>query len=192
MLVDSRALERAEVGHLDSFNQLHREHAPRRQVAIDLWNHDVGTIREIAGDNLAVARFVDEVELYRDVLEDFARDHAEVEVGLEPCEQAQGEAQVAQIGVDNRFDPRVLYFDRATAAVDRTRRMDLRERSGRNRDRVELAEHRFKRSPQFTLDLSAHNCEGPRRHAVVQSGQRRDPFVRQNVGAGCDKLARLD
>ena len=192
MLVDAGALQRPEVGNLDAFDQLHREHAPRGQIAIDLRDHDVGAIGEIGGDDLAVARLVDEVELHRNVLQNFARDHAEVEIGLEPCEQAQREIRL-------RKSASTIASMRGYCTLTAQRRpsrvraaMDLGERGGGDRHRVELAEDRFERASEFTLDLCANYFERARRYAVVQSGERRDPFVRQNIGAGCDKLARLD
>ena len=192
MLVDPGLREGVEVGHLDSIDQLHREDAPGAQVAVDARNHDVGPLGEVGGDNLAVARLVDEVELHRDVLQDFARDDAKIEIGLDPGEQAQREFEVAQIGINNRLDARILDLYGTSAAIERTRGVDLGERCGGDRHRVELGKSGFERPSQLTLDLSANRFEGARRYAILQAGERRDPFVRQHIGASCDKLARLD
>ena len=44
--VEARRLERRLVGHLDAGDELHHEHAPRRQLAVDRGHHDAVVVGE--------------------------------------------------------------------------------------------------------------------------------------------------
>ena len=50
----------------------------------------------------------------------------------------------------------------------------------------------FERAAELALDRLADHRERPRRHAIVQARERRDPFVGEHVGARRDELRGLD
>ena len=192
MLVDSGTLERVNVGDLDAFEELHREHAARRELAIDFGDDHVGIRGEVAAHRRGVVGLVDEVQLHRDVLERLAHQDAIVEVALELREPVEHRGHVAEIGADDAVDTRILNLDGASTAVVEARRMHLRERSRRQRRRIELGVDSLERAAKFALDLLADHRKRPRRNAIVQAGERRDPFVGEHVGASRDELACLD
>ena len=70
--------------------------------------------------------------------------------------------------------------------------MDLRQRGGRDRHWSKRVNICAERTSKFPLDLLTDRVERLRRYAILQARQRRDPFVRQNIGARRDKLAGLD
>ena len=194
VLVDSGALERCDVGDLNALDQLHRQHAPRRELAIDLGHADdriaPRSCARIVSALSASWMKSSSIGMYFSAL---ARDHAKIEVALEPreplstvshdCADRRGRCRrYPDTAPSPRIDARRAGAPdapaRATptrAAPDRTRRK--RASSGRPSSRsICCADHR----------------ERARRHAVVQARERRDPFVGQNIGASRDKLAGLD
>ena len=192
MLVDARALERVDVGHLDALEQFHREHAPRGELAIDLGNDHGGIRSEVAAHRRGVVGLVNEVELHRNVLERLAHQDAIVEIALELRQPIEHRRHVAEIGAHDAVDSGILHLHRASTAVMQARAMHLRERRRRQRYWIELGVNGFERAAEFALDLFADHRKWPRRDAVVQAGKRRDPFVGEHVGASRDELACLD
>ena len=173
-------------------SQFHREHAPRRELAIDL-GHDHGGIRgEVRAHRGGVVGLVNEVQLHRDVLERLAHQDAIVEVALELREPVEDRRHIAEIGAHDAVDTGILHLHRASTAVVKARLMHLRERRRRQRHGIELGVNTLERAAEFALDLFADHRKRTRRDAVMQAGKRRDPFVGEHVGASRDKLACLD
>lgn len=52
--------------------------------------------------------------------------------------------------------------------------MNLRERRGGDRLRLEAREHLFERFTELAFDVLAQLCKGARRHAIVQATKRFD------------------
>src|SRR5207244_6358464 len=67
----------------------------------------MSSILEVPGDDFGVVALVNEVQLQRNVVRDLLDQRGEVEVALEPGEDAQQEADVAQVVVDDALDARV-------------------------------------------------------------------------------------
>lgn len=192
MFVDARALQPLDVGDLDTLDQLHRQHAPRRELAIDLGHQHGGVSCEVMAHGRRVLRLVNEVQFHRHVLQSLAHQDAIVEVALEHRQPSQHQRHVAEVGAHYPVDSRILHLHRASTPVMQPCTMHLRERRRRQRDRIELGVNVLQRATQFAFDLIANHRKRPRRNPIVQSRQRRHPFVGQHVRASRDKLACLD
>ena len=140
-------VETLEVRDLDALEILHHEHAPRAVLPDDARDDDVAALRgrpaaaaavlaqlrppamssilEVPGDDLGVVALIDKVQLQRNVVRDLLDQRGEVEVALEPGEDSQQEADVAQVVVDGALDARVLHLDRHFSAVVQARAVHL-------------------------------------------------------------------
>ena len=206
-----------EVGDLHAFEVLHHQHPPRAVLPDDARDDHVapldrrpasaaailaelrrpssGSRVEVAGNDLGVVALVDEVQLQWHVQRDLLDQRAEVEVALEPGEDAEEEADVAQVVLDDALDARVLHLDRHLAAVVEAGVVNLRQRGGRDRLLFELREDVGERAAfheGLPLDAALDDGERPRRHAVLEAREHRDVLVGDEVGTGADDLAELD
>ena len=133
-----------------------------------------------------------EVELEGYVLLDLADEGAEVEVALEPREDADQHREAPQVDPHDALDVRVLHLDRHLAPVAQPAPMHLRQRGRGERRRIELGERRLDRPPELAAQERQEGREPPRRHAILQLREHLDVLRGQDVGARAHELADLD
>ena len=190
--IDSESTKRRDVRHAHPWRVLEHQHAPRAHLPHDRGNDHVGPGAELMRHPLGAVRLVDEVELERHVLLDLGDQDPEVEVRLEPAEQADEDGEVLEIDRHQVGDLRVLDLDRDLAPVAQPSAMDLSQRGGGERHRIEFREHVVERPSQFGAEKRGEPGEGPWRHPVLQAGEDLDVLRGQDVGARAEELTHLD
>lgn len=149
-------------------------------------------MREIARYPLGAVTFEDEVQLPRHILVELGHDHAEVEVRLEPRQDADQDGNVPQVGLHHPVDTRVLHFHGDVLTVFRTCPMNLGQRRRGDRPARKVVEDGIGVGAKLALDHPDNLAEWPGGHPVLQSAEDSDVFRRSHVGPAADELAGLD
>ena len=165
---------------------------PLGHVGPDHLRHDeIVVVLELRGDQLGVVGLLDEVELGAEVDLELVRERARLQQlgGLGALlEELDGRADEGEVDVDLLDDARPAHLDHHLSAVREQRRVDLRDRGGGQRLRVELDDRVADVFPHDPLDLR----EGEGRHLVHQLRELVDVDVREQVRARGEQLAELE
>ena len=153
-------------------DQVGDEHAPARELGVDL-----GHVRERmpavgARDGAVVLRLELVVELLGDPLAQLRVHRLDVQAGREPLDERQQQGEVAQVGVDRLGHAGVLHLDRHVVPFASDRTVHLADRRGGERLLVELREDDRGLVAQLLAQQLRHLLERQRRDVVAQLRER--------------------
>ncbi len=111
------------------------------------------------------------VELLLDARADLGAHRLGVEARRDGLHQPQDHPQVRQVGADGGVHPRVLDLDGDVAVIGEAGAVDLADRRGRDRDRVEGLEHVVEPVAVLGLEHLPHVLEGHLGGGVAQLGE---------------------
>src|SRR5262249_11240896 len=194
------ALCRAEGGEVDvrelgALEQLERKHPLPRIRPVDPRDLDLGIAREVAAEDLGVARLGPVVELRadrpRELVDDLFRVD-EVERAYPLLGKTGGLVEQRDVRLDLARRVRPLHLDRNALAVGQQRVVDLADRGSGCRSLVELEEGLLDRQAELfaddSLDLSERNWPD----VVLELLQLDDDVGWDDVRARGEELAELD
>ena len=138
--VEAGGDDRLAVGRGDAVDELHRDHALRGQVPVDLRNVDAVDPVEVLCEAARVVRLDRVVELEQQRAAELRHHLLDADVARRaraPLHRVRRAAEDLQVRLDLVLDPRPLQLDHDVASVLEGRAMHLRERRGRERLRAE-------------------------------------------------------
>lgn len=193
--VDARCLHALDVAEAEAVDPLHREHALADELPVHLRHAGVGDPLAVEDrpHPIHVVRLEAEVHLLveraGEVLgERPGRADRRLRDALEHlAHEEEGAQVVAHLGLE----PRPLHLHHHSTAIEQRGRVDMRDRRGRDRGVVELAERAPQRAAEVLLDHPAGLDAGERRHAVAQRRELRRPRLGEQARARRDHLADL-
>ncbi len=112
------------------------------------------------------------VELLRDALADLSSDRLRVQPRRHPLDQPQDQVEVAEVDLDRLGHARVLDLDRDPIPVVGDGAVDLADRGGGERLRLELGEVVADPAPEVALDDLADVVVPELRRVVAELGER--------------------
>src|SRR6266540_5509386 len=183
-----------DVGDLDAFEKLERQHALSRVAPVDPRNLNVWIARPVAAEALGVAPFRAIVQLGADraaELVDQVTCVDEVERTDPFLRDARGLVEQREVGLDLPRGARTLHLDRDRLAVRQRRSMYLPDRGCSDRYGIELEKRTFQRKAEVALDDLLDLLERERPHVVLQRAQLDDDVGRNDVGTRREELAEL-
>jgi hypothetical protein len=184
-----------EVGELDAFEQLEREHTRARVAPVDARDVHVRVAREAVVEGLGVACLEAVVELLADraceLVDELARVD-ELECPHPLSDQARGLVEQRQVGLDLPRCVRALDLDGDAAAVREGGAVHLADRGGGDRRRVEVGEELLDAQLEVLADDALDVLVRDRPDVVLELLQLGHDVGRDDVGAGREELAELD
>ncbi len=111
------------------------------------------------------------VELLVDPRADLVAHRLRVQARGDHLHEPQDDPEVLHVGADGLGHARILHLDRDVAPVVQARLVDLADRGGRDRHRVEGLEHGLDRLAVLALDDLLHVLVGDLRRGVAQLGE---------------------
>ena len=195
LAVDVDARQRAERGDLRAEDVVHRQHARRRVVVHRLRHDDRRELGEMLAERPEIARFVAVVELGERRLAELRHHLREVDARLHAAVLVEERGELVerfQILGNALLDVRALHLDRDQAPVAQRRAMNLAERRGGDRLRLEHPEALGQPDAELRLDDALDLGERERLDVVLQPRQRLDVGGRQQIGACRQQLSELD
>ena len=152
-------------------------------------------VGEVAADLLGVTGLGGVVELGAEREAELADPPLDVVVAAPPRTRGCSAREVAQeheVRLGLRLDAGPLHLHHDGRAVGERGRVDLPDGGRRQRLGVEVGEEGVERLPQLGLDDGADGLEGHGRRVVLETGQLRRDFGRDEVGPRAQHLPQLD
>ena len=190
--VDARRDQLVRRRDLDAVDVLHREDPLGRVLPHDLGDAHVRAVPQLARDPLRALPLDHEIEFARDVVRHLPDEHAEVPFRLDAGQDADEQADRAQVRLDHPPDSRVLHLHRHIATVVRERTVHLRQRGRGDGLAREAREGLLRRGAQLAAHLRDHLVVGARGHGILQPAEHGHQFRRRDISATAEELARLD
>ena len=189
----ARSLLRETVirAHLAAVNPLQHEHALGHVWPDHLGDDELFVVGDESGDQLGVVRLLAEVELRAQVnleLVGQGGDLEELRSFEAALEQGCGRAEDVQVELDLLDHSRPAHLDDHLAAAREQSAVDLRNRCGGERLRIDRREDAL---AEILADNGLELRERHRRHLVDELAELVDVDVGQEVGAGREELPEL-
>ena len=186
---------RIEISDVGADEPLEREHATRRVRVPDARYGDGGVVCEVPPDGLGVHGLLAIVELGADR----ARKLVDELVGVDEIEmpdpvtgELRRRAHEPQIRVDLPWRVGPLDLDDHVLPVRKCRSVHLPDRGGGHRSLLEGEKRPLDRQAELLLDDLGDLVEGHRGDIVLELPQLLDDVGGHQIGAGREKLAKLD
>ncbi len=183
------------VGQLDAVDPFERHHSPGGAGPVDLGHEEAGLGDQVFAELRSGSGLLPKVELAVGPLPERSDDEPGPEAGRLAAHRLDLRGRPF-VGLDRAgkilLDIGPEDLDRDLRAFGRDRAMDLGDRGGADRDRVDLREHLLDRATQRLLDRRTDLLEGRGGQAVLQRRQIVRGFGADQVGAGGERLAELD
>ena len=195
--VDAGALHALDVVEREARQPLHDEHAAGDERRVRSRNH-VPALAEL-GEHVCDVEHVlgleAEVELLGDRLGEELDQRGRVRERRDrdaPHEEGREPRHHCEVLTDELRDLRALHLHDDVLAGSEGRRVDLRDRSGGERDRVEGLEHLFEGAVEVLLDDQSHGVEALRGHPIAAELELAHELLREQSLARGDDLPELD
>jgi len=178
-----------------TWNELLAQHALGRQLVEHLRHVDGRVVGEVLGEAAHVVRLDREVDLLGQRLAEL-RDQPGGRVAAQLGDLRLGDLrhplEDRQVGPDHPVEVRALDLEHDLLPALERRAVDLRDRGGRQRLLLELAEHVVDLSAELRLDQLADPRRVERGDLVLQLAQLDHQAHRDQVGPGGHHLPQLD
>ncbi len=193
--VDAGLVEGREIADLQIAHVLEGQGARRALGPVHFGDQHSAVGGEVFGEALGVASLGLHVELAAGGGDELVDHAVEVDAAadeLEDLEAADRQPYGLQVGLHQDLDARAQHLDHRLLAAPELGRMDLGERGGADRPRIEPGEDLLRRPAEVLLDLSGDGVEGRRGHLVLQAAELVGDLARQEVHPRAQELAELD
>ena len=187
--------QRLAVRDLDAVDPVEGQHPPRSPVPVDRRDLVLVDLRHMLGKFRSAGGLAAQVQLAHRPAAEIGDDQLRAQaLGLAAEGLEMGRRPFVGLDILGEFldDAGAQHLDRNILALERGRAMDLGDRGGADRIRVDMAVQFVQRLAEAELDFFANLAEGHRWQAVLQLQQIARGRFADHVGPGCQRLAELD
>ncbi len=193
--VVARLDQRIAVVELDAVDPFERQHPPRGPGPVDRGDVEAALRDQILAQLGSGSRLAAKVELARRPLAEIGDDGARAQPGrlaAHLLDLGRGPFVGVEGALEILLDIGAEHLDRDQPPVGRVGAVDLGDRGGADRLRVDVGENLLERLLQPLLDRPPHRLERGRRKAVLEQLQVARRLDSDEVGPGRQRLAELD